>query len=215
MGPEMPIAEITRDETSERAGQLRVDSYQVELDLTGGPETFRSASAIRFDCVKPGAASYADLIADTVHEITLNGTALDPATAYADGRIELPGLAEHNELLVVADCKYADGGGMQRTEDVTDGRVSLYTHFEPADARRVYANFEQPDLKAQFSFHVTVPERWTVFSNEPAPEPEPAPARPGPLAFSPPRRGSPLPCPCSGGGIPTWSARRMPRRPVR
>ena len=47
----MPIAEITRDETSERAGLLRVDSYQVELDLTGGPETFRSASAIRFDCV--------------------------------------------------------------------------------------------------------------------------------------------------------------------
>jgi aminopeptidase N len=179
MGPEMPIAEITRDETSERAGLLRVDSYQVELDLTGGPETFRSASAIRFDCVKPGAASYADLIADTVHEITLNGTALDPATAYADGRIELSGLAEHNELRVVAECKYADGGGLQRTEDLTDGRVYVYTHFEPADARRVYANFEQPDLKAQFSFHVTVPERWTVFSNQLEPEPEPVADQPG------------------------------------
>jgi aminopeptidase N len=179
MGPEMPIAEITRDETSERARLLRVDSYQVELDLTGGADTFRSTSVIRFDCVRPGAASYADLIAGTVHEITLNGTPIDPATAYADGRIELSGLAAHNELTVVADCKYTDGGGLQRTEDLTDGRVYVYTHFEPADARRAYANFEQPDLKAQFAFHVTVPERWMVFSNQPAPEPEPAADQPG------------------------------------
>jgi aminopeptidase N len=179
MEPEMPIAEITRDETSERAGLLSVDSYRVELDLTGGPETFRSTSVIRFDCVRPGAASYVDLIADTVHEITLNGAAVDPSTGYADGRIVLSGLAEHNELRVVADCEYANGGGLQRTTDVTDGRVYVYTHFEPADARRVYANFEQPDLKAEFTFHVTVPERWIVLSNQPSPEPEPVAGRPG------------------------------------
>src|ERR1700685_3653467 len=178
-GSEMPIAEITRDETSERARLLRVDSYRVELDLTGGPETFRSASVIRFDCVRPGADSYVDLIAETVHEITLNGTAVDPATAYADGRIALSGLAAQNELRVVADCKYGDGGGLQRSQDLTDGRVYLFTHFEPADARRVYANFEQPDLKAEFSFHVTAPEPWIVFSNQPAPEPEPAARRSG------------------------------------
>ena len=175
----MPIAEITRDETSERARLLRVDSYRVELDLTGGPETFRSASVIRFDCVRPGADSYVDLIAETVHEITLNGTAVDPATAYADGRIALSGLAAQNELRVVADCAYGDGGGLQRSEDLTDGRVYVYTHFEPADARRVYANFEQPDLKAEFTFQVTAPERWIVFSNQPAPEPEPAAGGPG------------------------------------
>src|SRR6202050_2525093 len=113
----MPITEITRDETSERARLLRVDSYRVELDLTGGQETFRSASVIRLDCVKPGADSYVDLIAETVHEITLNGTAVDPATAYVDGRIVLSGLAAQNELRVVADCKYGDGGGRQRAPD--------------------------------------------------------------------------------------------------
>ncbi len=175
----MPIAEITKNETSQRARILRVDSYHVELDLTGGPETFRSVSVIKFDCVMPGADSYADLIAETVHEIMLNGTFTDPATAYADGRIALSALAEHNELRVVADCKYAEGGGLQRTEDLTDGRVYVYTHFEPADARRVYANFEQPDLKAEFTFQVTAPERWIVFSNQPAPEPEPVADRPG------------------------------------
>src|ERR1700739_2122283 len=148
----MPIAEITKGETSERARLLRVNSYDVELDLTGGPEAFRSVSVITFDSIRPGAVSYADLIAETVHEITLDGASVDPATAYADGRIMLSGLAEHNELRVVADCKYADGGGLQRTEDLSDGRVYVYTQFEPADARRVYANFEQPDLKAQFVF---------------------------------------------------------------
>src|SRR5580693_3086903 len=171
----MPIAEITRDETSERARLLRVDSYRVELDLTGGPETFRSASVIRFDCVTPGADSYVDLIAQTVHEITLNGTPVDPATAYADGRIALTGLAARNELRVVADCSYGtSGAGLQRSADSADGRVYAVTQFEHADARTVCANFEQPDLKAAFTFHVVVPGHWVVISNQPAPEPSPA-----------------------------------------
>ena len=93
-----------------------------------------------------------------MHEITLNGTPIDPATGYAAGRITLAGLAEHNELRVVADCAYSsDAAGLLRTVNSADGRVYTASHFEPAEARRVYANFEQPDLKAQFTFHVTVP----------------------------------------------------------
>jgi aminopeptidase N len=169
------VAEITRDETAERARLLRVRSYDVELDLTGGPETFRSTSVINFDCAEPGVASYADLIAETVHEITLNGAAVDPATAWQDGRIALAGLAARNELRVVADCAYGTGGdGLQRSADSADGRIYTFTQFAAAHARRVFANFEQPDLKATFAFHVTVPRHWTVVSNQPAPEPEPA-----------------------------------------
>ncbi len=171
----MQIAEITQPETAERAALLRVDSYNVQLDLTRGDEVFRSVSSIRFGCTRPGAASYADLIATTVHEITLNGAPVDPATAYAAGRITLADLAGDNELRVVADCAYSsDAAGLLRTVDSADGRVYTATHFEPAEARRVYANFEQPDLKAQFTFHVTVPQQWTVLSNQPAPDPEPA-----------------------------------------
>jgi aminopeptidase N len=171
----MHIAEITQQETSERAQLLRVDSYDVQLDLTGSDEVFRSVSLIRFDCVQPGAASYADLIAETVHDITLNGTPIDPATAYAEGRIALPALGAHNELRVVADCAYtSDGSGLHRTVDSADGKVYTFTQFEPADARKVYANFEQPDLKAEFTFHITAPAHWIVLSNEPAPDPDPA-----------------------------------------
>ncbi len=171
----MPIAEITRAETSLRASLLTVDSYTVELDLTCGDKIFRSTSVIVFDCAEPGTPSYADLVAETVREITLNGAPIDPEAACADGRIALPGLAARNELRVVADCAYtADSKGMHRATDSADGKVYCYTNFEPADARRVYANFEQPDLKATFSFSITAPAHWTVLSNQPAPEPQDA-----------------------------------------
>jgi len=171
----MQIAEITRAETSHRADLLTVDSYAVELDLTRGDKVFRSTAVITFECAQPGSASYADLVAESVHEITLNGSPIDPDTACADGRIALPDLAARNELRVVADCAYTtDSKGMHRAVDTADGKIYCYTNFEPADARRVYANFEQPDLKATFTFTVIAPAHWTVLSNQPAPEPEDA-----------------------------------------
>ncbi len=171
----MPTAEITRNETAERARLLRVDEYHVHLDLTRGDKVFRSTSVITFDCAEPGADSYADLVAADVLEISLNGAEIDPDTAYADDRIALAGLAARNELRVVADCAYTyDAKGMHRAVDSADGRVYLYTNFEPADARSVYANFEQPDLKASFTFRVTAPAGWVVLSNQPAADPVPA-----------------------------------------
>ncbi len=170
----MPIAEITRAESADRARLLQVESYEVALDLTRGAEVFGSTSVIRFGCRQPGAATFVDLIADRVHEITLNGTAIGPAAA-ADGRIVLTGLADRNELTVTADCRYStDGTGLHRAVDSADGKIYTYTKFEPAYARRVFANFDQPDLKAPFTFHVTVPGPWKVLSNQPGAGVEPA-----------------------------------------
>src|SRR5580700_2884582 len=170
----MPIAEITRAETSVRARLLRVDSYDVTLDLTRGDKVFGSVSVIRFGCREPGATTYVDLIADSVHEITLNGAPVEVADSVAAGRITLSALAAENVLRVVAECRYSgDGTGLHRAVDPADGKVYTYTKFEPAYARRVYANFEQPDLKASFTLHVTAPAHWTVLSNQPEPEPLP------------------------------------------
>jgi aminopeptidase N len=171
----MQVAEITRAETNERARLLIVDSYAVTLDLTRGSEVFGSTSVIEFACAEPGAASYVDLVAETVHEITLNGALIDPGTAWADGRIALTGLAAQNELTVIADCRYShDGTGLHRAVDPADQKVYTYTKFEPAYARTVFANFEQPDLKAAFSISVLVPGHWNVISNEPVAEQTPA-----------------------------------------
>ena len=93
--------------------------------------------------------------------MTLNGDALDPAEVFADSRIALPGLLEgRNVLRVVADCAYTNTGeGLHRFVDPVDEQAYLYTQFEVPDARRVFACFEQPDLKATFQFTVKAPER--------------------------------------------------------
>ena len=171
----MPGTNLTRDEAATRSSLIAVDSYDVTLDLTTGEETFGSTTVLRFSCRRPGSATFADLVGATVHSITLNGRSLDPAEVYADSRIALDDLAEDNELTVVADCRYSRvGEGLHRFVDPADDRVYTYTQFEVPDARRVYATFEQPDLKSVFTFTVTAPDGWTVISNAATPDPEPA-----------------------------------------
>ncbi|WP_062531113.1 aminopeptidase N [Demequina rhizosphaerae] len=164
----MPGTNLTRAEAEARAAIVEVDSYTVDLDLTTSDTTFRSTSTVRFTAT-PGESTFIDLIAPAVASITLNGEELDPATHFADSRISLPSLAAENELTVVADCAYMNTGeGLHRFVDPEDGEVYLYSQFEVADTRRVYAVFEQPDLKASFTFAVTAPEHWHVLSNSPS-----------------------------------------------
>jgi aminopeptidase N len=171
---DMPGTNLTREEAQTRAGLLDVDSYTIELDLTTSEKTFASTTTLSFRCSQPGASTFADLVGATVHEITLNGVALDPATAYADHRIQLDGLRADNVLVVRADCTYSHSGeGLHRFVDPADDRVYLYSQFEVPDARRVYTTFEQPDLKSVFTFKVTAPEHWKVVSNAPTPAPVP------------------------------------------
>ncbi len=163
----MPGENLTRDEARERAALLSVDGYDVSLDLRSavgddagaGPRTFRSVTTIRFRCcAEPGAASFADLIAPAVTAVSLNGKDLDPGAVFDGTRIQLDDLAAENELVVDAQCAYSrTGEGMHRFVDPEDGEVYLYTQYEPADSRRVFATFEQPDLKAPFRAEVKAP----------------------------------------------------------
>ncbi|MFG2953156.1 aminopeptidase N [Streptomyces sp. NPDC048291] len=169
----MPGENLSRDEARERAALLSVDGYDVSLDVRSAvgegqdePRTFRSVTTIRFRCNEPGASSFADLIAPGVTAVTLNGKDLDPGEVFDGTRIALEDLAAENELVVDARCAYSrTGEGLHRFVDPEDGEVYLYTQYEPADSRRVFANFEQPDLKAPFRFEVRAPEGWTVWSN--------------------------------------------------
>lgn len=170
----MPGMNLTRDEAAERAALIDVASYNVELDLTISQETFRSTTVIRFAARQPGAVTFVDLVVPAVQEITLNGRALDPASAFDGVRIQLGDLAADNELRVVADCAYMNTGeGLHRFVDPVDKAVYLYTQFEVADARRVYACFEQPDLKGTWQLTVAAPDDWEVISNSPTPTPQP------------------------------------------
>ncbi|UJP38607.1 aminopeptidase N [Cellulomonas palmilytica] len=195
----MPAENLTRAEARDRAATVTTHAYDVTLDLTTSPTTFASRTVLRFSAI-PGSSTFVDLIAPTVHEVTLNGTSLDPAQVYADSRIRLDGLAAENELVVVADCAYMNTGeGLHRFVDPVDDEVYLYSQFEVADSRRVFAVFEQPDLKATFSFTVTAPAHWVVVSNYPQV------GEPAPVAGGVNRNGG------RDEGTATWTFETTPR----
>ncbi|MDK8287304.1 MAG: aminopeptidase N [Actinotignum sanguinis] len=161
---------LTRAEAAERAQIVATQNYRIELDLTTGEETFAAVTEIDSEAT-PGADTFLDLIAKSVERVVLNGAELDPAS-YQDSRLPLPNLAAQNTVRVESTQYYSrTGEGLHRYVDPADGEVYLYSQFEVADARRVFANFEQPDLKANFTFTVTAPENWKVFSVSPTPEP--------------------------------------------
>ncbi|HET8602802.1 MAG TPA: aminopeptidase N [Marmoricola sp.] len=160
------IASLTHHEAVARAALLDVDRYDINLDMTGLLEgdTLRSTVVVRFGCSRPGAETFIDCVAD-IESATLNGAPLDVAAA-ARGRLPLSDLRADNELVVTArQSDTASSAGIQRVVDPRDKQVYVWTSFEPDDARRVWACFDQPDLKAVHAFTVTAPGEWTVLSN--------------------------------------------------
>jgi aminopeptidase N len=164
------LPNLTREQAVERAARVTVDNYRVVLDLTDGSgnpgdRTFRSTTTVTFDALA-GSDTFIDLSADTVRSATLNGVALDVSGYDESTGITLSGLAAHNVLVVDADCLYSNTGeGLHRFVDPVDDEVYLYSQFETADAKRMLACFDQPDLKATFDVQVTAPSHWQVISN--------------------------------------------------
>ncbi|TIC86350.1 aminopeptidase N [Nocardioides sp. GY 10127] len=162
---------LTRTEAEERAALVTVERYDVDLDLTDlltGVE-WRSTSHVHFRCATPGATTFLDAVGE-VRSVRLNGVELDVATAVSEGRITLADLDEVNEVVVdLVQADTASATGILRTVDPTDGLVYVWSSFEADDARRAFACFDQPDLKAPHAFTVLAPASWTVTSNR-APE---------------------------------------------
>ncbi len=156
---------LTLEEARDRAALLHVSAYDIDLDLTRGDEVFGSRTVVRFRCHQPGASTFVELRAVRLVGATLNGVRLDDGLLTAN-RLTLPDLAPDNELVVDAEVAYAStGDGMQRYVDPLDGEVYVAAHLGVDYAQRVFANFDQPDLKAAITVHVTAPGGWTVVAN--------------------------------------------------
>jgi aminopeptidase N len=168
---------ITRAEAARRSACVDVVDYRVQVDLshlaaTDQP-TFASTTTVRFRS-SPGRSTWIDLVGPEVERAVLNGRELELAAAFDGYRLQLDDLAAENTLTVSARCSYMNTGeGLHRFVDPVDGATYLYTQFEVADARRVFACFDQPDLKASFAFQVTAPAGLHVVSNSPTPSPVP------------------------------------------
>ncbi|MDR7080749.1 aminopeptidase N [Arthrobacter ginsengisoli] len=166
----MPNQNLRRDEAATRSALITTHSYDVSLDVrqAADPDVagYQSRSVITFSAGEPGASTFLDFIGSEVHSVLLNGRNVPVADVVDGSRIRLDNLQAENEVTVTGTALYSTSGeGMHRFFDPADGQCYLYTQYEPADARRVFANFEQPDLKAEFTFHVMAPSAWQVSSN--------------------------------------------------
>ncbi|MET9412947.1 aminopeptidase N [Streptomyces klenkii] len=158
----MPV--LTRDEARTRARLLDVHRYAVTLDLTRGDELFSSTTVIRFTARAAGD-TFAEVKPAALRRAVLDGRPLDPATLDGN-RLPLSLTAGEHELLIEADMRYSrTGEGMHRFTDPADGETYVYTQAFLDDSQRVFASFDQPDLKAVFDATVTAPPHWTVLGN--------------------------------------------------
>ncbi|WP_461190171.1 aminopeptidase N [Arthrobacter sp. Z4-13] len=160
---------LQRNEAAERSALISTTSYNVSLDVrqAADPDVagYPSLSIISFTASEPGASTFLDFIGD-VYSVILNGRELRVEDVVEGARIRLDHLQAENQVAVTGTALYSRSGeGMHRFVDPADGQCYLYTQYEPADARRVFANFEQPDLKAAYTFQVTAPAGWHVASN--------------------------------------------------
>ncbi|MGW3495039.1 aminopeptidase N [Streptomyces sp. NPDC001020] len=156
---------LTRDDAQTRARLLDVHRYEIALDLTRGEETFDSLTVIRFTA-RAAADTFVELKPAELRSATLDGQPLDPGT-LEENRLPLKGLTEgEHELRVDARMRYSrTGEGMHRFTDPTDGETYVYTQLFMEDVQRVFAAFDQPDLKAVFDLTITAPEGWSVLAN--------------------------------------------------
>ncbi|HEX6501447.1 MAG TPA: aminopeptidase N [Micromonosporaceae bacterium] len=156
---------LTRTEATERAALLRVAGYDVDIDLTLGADVFGSTSTVRFSCSRPGASTFVEVSGTELRHVRLNGVDLDPGLV-SEGRFPLTDLRPDNELVVDARMAYTNTGeGLHRFVDPADGEVYVYAMTFLDAAPRVFACFDQPDLKAPVTLRVTAPEDWSVVAN--------------------------------------------------
>ncbi|MCH8564957.1 aminopeptidase N [Nesterenkonia sp. LB17] len=171
--PRADVENLTREEAAQRGTLLEVTHYRVEVDLRGAPapkaETYPVRTRIDFASSAVGVSTFLDHLGASVESLVLNGETLDVAAHVGPARILLPGLRAENTVEIRSTSRYSRSGeGLHRFVDPSDEQVYLYTQYEPADSRRVFPVFEQPDLKARFSFSIIGPQHWQLRSNSPA-----------------------------------------------
>ncbi len=168
----MSSINLTQAEAQARAALVRVNNYHVSLDLTASEKTFPSRTLVSFEALEDGS-TFIDLRAEDVHKVVLDDVDItDAAVPRTDGvyqeaaGISLDLRAGAHELMIEATARYSNSGqGLHRFVDPEDDKVYLYTQFETADAKRMFACFDQPDLKATYDFEITAPSHWKVISN--------------------------------------------------
>ncbi|MGP4969091.1 aminopeptidase N [Glutamicibacter ardleyensis] len=166
-----PNENLRRDEAAWRAANISWHYAAVELDLSNATQaqetSYTAITTLNFSSKSP--QTFIDYIHESIESIVVNGAEISVADAVLDARIYLDGLRTDaaNTVRITGRSSYSRSGeGLHRFVDPQDGQTYLYTQFEPSEARRVFACFEQPDLKTSYQFTLTGPEDWHLASNQ-------------------------------------------------
>lgn len=175
----MTSTNLTHTEAQARAQLISDVHYRIDLDLSHAAhladDTFPTTTTVTF--TSGAGDTFIDLRAPEVTRVLLDGEDIraaavgsaetGPGSYDATKGLQLPGLtAGRHELRVEARGQYSTTGeGLHRFQDPADSEVYLYTQFETGDAKRVFACFDQPDIKATYDVSVTTPAAWTVVTN--------------------------------------------------
>lgn len=166
----MSSINLTRAAAAQRAELLTVDNYAVTLELadnSGNPRTgtFTSSTTVTFSSSVIGAHTFIDVRDAKLTSATLNGVDLNLADFDHEQGLQLENLQAENTLTVAGEFTFSSTGeGLHQFTDSADGEIYLYSQFQTADAKRVFACFDQPDLKATYDFTITAPASWQVVS---------------------------------------------------
>ncbi len=158
------MANLTVGDARERAASIDVSSYQIDLDLDRGEGVFGSTTVVTFTS-SDGRPTFVDIAPETLHTVELNGHTIEPSLLSGE-RIPLHPTTGTNQLALTATMRYShDGEGLHRCVDPEDGRAYVYAMTFLDAAPRVFACFDQPDLKAELRLRVRVPAEWKVVGN--------------------------------------------------
>jgi aminopeptidase N len=151
-----------------RAGTLSNVRYALSLDLTRDSARALGQLVIQVQRTRGAGDLILDFRGPAFQHLQANGVRV-PAPRWADGHIVVPeSLLREGENRIQLDFTALiapAGASIIRYRDATDGSTYLYTLLVPADAHQLFPSFDQPDLKARFTWRIrTVPE-WQVLTN--------------------------------------------------
>ena len=168
---------VSRELAHHRAARISDVRYRLSIELTPGSARFTGREEITLklaDTTSPVIVDFRDLdaagkiIEGAIRNVTVNGKA---ATGFSqtNGHIVLPAdlfkVGENSIKLDFESGVATANRPVIRYNDQDDSSEYIYTLFVPMDASLAFPCFDQPDLKARFTFAAETPESWTVIAN--------------------------------------------------
>ena len=157
---------LYRAEAEARAARVQKASYELELELSEGRETYAGRVVITFALHPNDGPLFLDF-SGRVRSVRANGTDIEPD--LRDHRLWFAPeqLRMHNRLVIEYENAYnTTGDGVHHYVDPEDGATYVYSNFEPFSAHRLFPCFDQPDIKAVYKLTVAAPESWKVVTSD-------------------------------------------------